>query len=54
MIKRPVVGPDDTILAARTMSLTLGCDHRTIDGAVGARFLSDLASMLEDPFQALL
>ncbi|MHB9005077.1 MAG: 2-oxo acid dehydrogenase subunit E2, partial [Coriobacteriia bacterium] len=54
IIKKPVVGPDDTILAARTMMLTLGCDHRTIDGAVGARFLADLASMLEDPFQALL
>lgn len=54
MIKRPVVGPNDAILAARTMALTLGCDHRTIDGAVGARFLADLASMLEDPFQALL
>jgi len=54
IIKRPVVGPDDAIMAARTMALTLGCDHRTIDGAVGARFLADLASMLEDPFQALL
>jgi len=54
IIKKPVIGPDDTILAARTMTLTLGCDHRTIDGAVGARFMADLASMLEDPFQALL
>ena len=54
IIKRPVVGPDNAILAAKTMALTLGCDHRTIDGAVGARFLADLASMLEDPFQALL
>ena len=54
MIKRPVVGPNDSILAARTIALTLGCDHRTIDGAIGARFLADLALMLEDPFQALL
>jgi pyruvate dehydrogenase E2 component (dihydrolipoamide acetyltransferase) len=36
------------------MTLTLGCDHRSIDGATGARFLADLASMLEDPFRALL
>jgi len=52
--KRPVVMPDDSIAVAKTMVLTLGCDHRTIDGAVGARFLADLASLLEDPFRALL
>jgi pyruvate dehydrogenase E2 component (dihydrolipoamide acetyltransferase) len=54
MRKKPVVGSDDAISVARTMVLTLGCDHRTIDGAVGARFLADLSAMLEDPFQALL
>jgi len=54
LVKKPVVGPDGVIVAARTMTLTLGCDHRSIDGATGARFLADLASMLEDPFRALL
>ena len=52
--KKPVVLADDSIGIAKTMVLTLGCDHRTVDGAVGARFLADLASMLEDPFRALL
>ncbi len=54
MVKKPVVDADGNIVAARTMTLTLGCDHRTIDGATGARFLADLAAILEDPFRALL
>lgn len=54
LAKKPVVGADDAIVVARTMTLTLGCDHRTIDGATGARFLADLAAIFEDPFQALL
>jgi pyruvate dehydrogenase E2 component (dihydrolipoamide acetyltransferase) len=36
------------------MHLTLSCDHRVIDGAVGARFLKSLANMIEDPIIALL
>jgi len=35
------------------MHLTLSCDHRVIDGAVGARFLKTLAAMMEDPIQVL-
>ena len=31
------------------MTVTLGCDHRAVDGAVGARFLQTLAEHLEDP-----
>jgi pyruvate dehydrogenase E2 component (dihydrolipoamide acetyltransferase) len=52
--KRAVVGEDDVIRVGKTMDLTLGCDHRSIDGAVGAGFLADLATLLEDPFRALL
>ena len=54
LVKKPVVGPEGGIVAARTMTLTLGCDHRTIDGATGARFLADLAALMENPFRALL
>lgn len=39
--RRPEVRP--------IMTVTLGCDHRAVDGAVGARFLQDLARNLEDP-----
>ncbi|MFW6362135.1 MAG: dihydrolipoamide acetyltransferase family protein, partial [Spirochaetota bacterium] len=36
------------------MKLTLSCDHRVIDGAVGAAFLRDLKAIFEDPMQALV
>ena len=45
---------DDSIVAARQrMRITLSCDHRVIDGAVGAAFLRELADMLENPLLAL-
>jgi pyruvate dehydrogenase E2 component (dihydrolipoamide acetyltransferase) len=34
--------------------LGLSFDHRLVDGELGSRFLSDLASVLEDPGTALL
>jgi pyruvate dehydrogenase E2 component (dihydrolipoamide acetyltransferase) len=36
-----------------TMILTMSCDHRVIDGAVGAAFLATLKRLIEDPVQAL-
>ena len=36
------------------MRVTMSCDHRTIDGATGARFLQTLQAMLEEPAAALL
>jgi pyruvate dehydrogenase E2 component (dihydrolipoamide acetyltransferase) len=50
--KQPVVetGPDgDRIVVRQRMSMTLSCDHRVIDGAVGAAFLRDLAEIIENP-----
>ena len=37
------------IVAGKRMSLTLSCDHRAVDGAVGARFMSTLKELLENP-----
>ena len=31
------------------MTLTLSCDHRVVDGALGAQFLSALKDLLEKP-----
>lgn len=39
---------------ATTMSVTLSCDHRVIDGAVGAQWISTFRSYLEDPMTMLL
>ena len=47
--KVPVVGPNDTIIAGQRMALTLSCDHRVVDGALGARLLAELVKLLEQP-----
>ncbi len=42
------------IQSATVMSMTLSCDHRAIDGAVGAKFLGVLKGYLEEPGSMLL
>ena len=42
------------IVTANVMSMTLSVDHRAIDGAVGAEFLSILKGFIEDPAAMLL
>ena len=39
---------------ATVMSMTLSCDHRAIDGAVGAEFLNAIKAYLEEPLTMLL
>ncbi len=51
--KEPVVADDGAIVVRQRMRMTLSCDHRVIDGAVGAAFLRELADMLESPLLAL-
>ncbi|TGL99646.1 pyruvate dehydrogenase complex dihydrolipoamide acetyltransferase [Leptospira jelokensis] len=45
---KPIV-ENGMVVAGRILSLTLSCDHRVIDGAVGAEFLKTLRSFLEKP-----
>jgi len=52
--RQPVVEEDDQLRIRSQLILTLSCDHRVVDGAVGAAFLSDLKAMIEDPIEALL
>ena len=47
-VKKPVV-KNDQIVIGQTMTLTLSCDHRVVDGAVGAQYLGALKSLLESP-----
>ncbi len=44
----PVV-MDGAVTVRKRMRVTMSCDHRVIDGAVGARFLQDLRRRLENP-----
>lgn len=53
IIKKPVV-VDDEITIRPMMNLTLSCDHRAIDGAVGAKFLQNVKQILEEPMNMLL
>jgi len=39
---------------ATVMSCTLSCDHRVVDGAVGAEFLAVFKKLVEDPLTMLL
>ena len=51
--KRPVV-KDGAIDVATVMSCTLSCDHRVIDGAIGANLLTAFKGFVEDPLTMLL
>ena len=53
IMKKPVV-VDDEITIRPMMNLTLSCDHRAIDGTVGAKFLQNLKEILEEPMNLLL
>ena len=45
---KPVV-VDGTVTIRKRLRLTMSCDHRAVDGAVGARFLQTLGRMIENP-----
>jgi pyruvate dehydrogenase E2 component (dihydrolipoamide acetyltransferase) len=49
----PVV-KNGQIVPGNTMKVTLSCDHRAVDGAIGSAFLQTLKSMLEDPIRILI
>lgn len=49
VVRKPVVKGDGTLGVGHRMRVTLSCDHRVIDGAVGAAFLRDVKRLLEQP-----
>ena len=47
--KVPVIAEGDQIVVGHRMSITMSCDHRVIDGALGAEYLKELRHLLENP-----
>lgn len=52
IIEKPVV-KNSQIVVGNTMTVTLACDHRTVDGATGAAFLQTLRQYIENPVTML-
>ncbi|KAG4075225.1 hypothetical protein HA402_015472 [Bradysia odoriphaga] len=53
-IRETAVVEKGQVKIANIMKLTLSCDHRSVDGAVGARFLATLKGFLENPVTMLV
>jgi pyruvate dehydrogenase E2 component (dihydrolipoamide acetyltransferase) len=51
--KRAVVRGDQVVVAT-VMTVTLTCDHRVVDGAIGARWLQAFRAMIEDPITMIV
>jgi pyruvate dehydrogenase E2 component (dihydrolipoamide acetyltransferase) len=52
-VEKPVV-VDGQLAVGQRMNLVLSCDHRVVDGAVGAQFLAALRQLLEAPALLLI
>ena len=53
-IKEVVVKKGDGFAVSNFMKVTLSCDHRSVDGAVGAAFLQTVKKFLENPVTMLV
>ena len=47
--KTPIIDDGDQIVAGHRMTITMSCDHRVVDGALGAAYLKELRHLLENP-----
>jgi 2-oxoglutarate dehydrogenase E2 component (dihydrolipoamide succinyltransferase) len=52
--KKPVVGPDDTVVVRPMMYLALSYDHRIIDGREAVTFLVKVKDLIEEPSRLML
>lgn len=53
MAPKPVAR-DGAVVVRQTMRVTMSCDHRAIDGAIGAQFLQTVKQILENPLYLFL
>src|SRR6187551_3060013 len=53
-IKETAIVKNGQLVPGNVMKVTLSCDHRAVDGAVGSAFLKTLKALLEDPVRILI
>lgn len=53
-IKQTPIVKDGQIQVGNVMKVTMSCDHRAVDGAVGSAFLQTFKQLLEDPIRMLV
>ena len=54
IVKKAIIDDCDQIVAGQRMSIGMSCDHRVIDGALGAEYLKELRHFLENPALLLI
>jgi pyruvate dehydrogenase E2 component (dihydrolipoamide acetyltransferase) len=52
--RRPVEAADGSVKFASQMTVTLSCDHRVVDGALGAELLAAFCALIENPVRMLV
>ena len=53
-IKQTAIVKDGELVPGNVMKVTLSCDHRAVDGAVGSAFLKTFKQLMEDPVRILI
>jgi pyruvate dehydrogenase E2 component (dihydrolipoamide acetyltransferase) len=52
--RAPVEAEDGGVRFTTQMSVTISCDHRVVDGALGAKLLAQFTALVERPLAALV
>ena len=53
IVEKPIV-ENGQVVAGHTMKVTMSCDHRVVDGAVGAQFLQSFKRIMENPLMLVI
>ncbi|HAP34805.1 MAG TPA: pyruvate dehydrogenase complex dihydrolipoamide acetyltransferase [Bacteroidetes bacterium] len=53
IVEKPVV-ENGQIVVGHTMKVTMSCDHRVVDGAIGAQFLQSFKRIMENPLSLVI
>jgi pyruvate dehydrogenase E2 component (dihydrolipoamide acetyltransferase) len=54
IVSTPVINPAGEVVPGQRIILGVSCDHRVVDGAIGAQFLGELKKLLETPALMLI